>query len=132
MSDLAMYLEHFVDPTLDDFGRNPTSVRHAFLACVAACHAIDRGPKSTGNLRKEWCSKSWEFLVVDMVAHHFKHVKSDIEKAPTPPGYIPLSCLVFEIDNAVSNAGQQMDVRNLYFIVQDAVKFLHEQANDQT
>ena len=135
MNVMGRYLEQIVDPTLDDFARNPTSVRHAFLACVAAYHAIDRGWKSAGNLKKDWHQLSPEFLIVDMVAHHFKHVKSDIEKAPNPPGFIPVSFLVFGAADSDESAGsdveERMETRNLYFVVLDAVKFLHEQAINQ-
>ncbi len=41
MEDLERYLKTVVDPTIDDFKKNPASVRHAFLACVATFHAID-------------------------------------------------------------------------------------------
>lgn len=74
--------------------------------------------------------RSWEFLIVDMVAHHFKHVKSDIEKGPTLPEHIPLSFLVFGRagPGTVDAGGEQMELRNLSFVVRDAVKFLHTQA----
>ena len=42
MKDLEWYLGEIVDPTLKDFEDNPSSRRHAFLACVVAfCHAVD-------------------------------------------------------------------------------------------
>jgi hypothetical protein len=132
VNDLRRYIELIVEPTFEDFQRNPMSVRHAFLACVAIYHAVDRVsyPKKPGNLGKEWGKKSWEFLIVDMVAHHFKHVKSDIEKGPTLPGHIPLSFLVFGRTGpgTVDAGGEQMELRNLSFVVRDAVKFLHTQA----
>jgi hypothetical protein len=133
VSDLVWYLDQIVEQTFEDFQRNPTSVRHAFLACVAIYHAIDRAAEesgmSRGNLRKQWREKSFEFLMVDMVAHHFKHIKSDIEKAPTLPGHIPLSFLVFGRtgDKTVNEAGEQMELRNFFFIARDAVKFLHNE-----
>ncbi len=127
MNDLARYLEVIVEPTVDDFKRNPLSVRHAFLACVATYHAIDRVayPKSPGNLRKQWRKHSSEFTVIDMVAHHFKHVKSDDEKAATQPGKIPLSFVIF--GRPGSNTDEQMELRNLYFVIRGAVRFLHQQ-----
>ena len=86
--DLARYLEIIVEPTFDDFSRNRASVRHAFLACVAIYHAIDRvsspnkrGGISTGNLREEWRTQSLEFTLVDIIAHHFKHVQSNDRKS---------------------------------------------------
>jgi hypothetical protein len=81
-------------------GRTIAVINHAManggLACVATYHAIDRAahPKAPGNLRKQWCNESSDFLIVDMVAHHFKHVLSDVERHP-PEKNIPLSFLVF-------------------------------------
>ena len=40
MEDSERCLEEMVEPTLKDFEANPTSRRHAFLACVIA-HAVD-------------------------------------------------------------------------------------------
>ena len=42
MIDLARYIESIVDPTFEDFKRNPELIRHGYLACVATYHAIDR------------------------------------------------------------------------------------------
>ena len=84
MNTLTDYLRQIVEPTLDDFKRNPASVRHAFLACVATYHAIDRVsyPKNAGNLRKKWRGKSSDFFTVDIVAHNFKHVRISDQRAP--------------------------------------------------
>ncbi len=136
MSDLIWYMETIVEPTFEDFKRNPLSARHAFLACVATYHAIDRAayPKKPGNLRKEWCGKSLEFKVVDLIAHHFKHVKSSDERHPPSGPGIPLSNLVFGegalntyqfSTRAFSEDG--MDFHNLYFLVQGAIKFIHQE-----
>jgi hypothetical protein len=80
--------------------------------------------------REQWRKKSREFLIVDMVAHHFKHIESNIEKAPTPPEHIPLSFLVFGRTGlgTVNEGGEQMELRNLFFVVRDAVKFVHQEA----
>ncbi len=127
MDNLEAYLKEIVEPTFDDFKRNPRSVRHAFLACVAAYHSIDRVtyPKSHANLRKSWKKNSVEFTIVDMVAHHFKHVKSDDERVRLARPGIPLSSLVF----GDLGAGGQMDLHHLHFIVRDVVKFLYAQAD---
>ena len=52
MNDLARYIEVIVEPTFEDFRRNSTSTRHAFLTCVAIYHAVDRVsyPKKPGSL----------------------------------------------------------------------------------
>jgi hypothetical protein len=58
MNTLARYLELIVDPTWDDFHNNRDSVRHAFLACAAIYHAIDRVAEEEGkraaHLRQLW------------------------------------------------------------------------------
>src|SRR5689334_10244272 len=41
MEDLEHYLAAFVRPTIADFERNPTSLRHAFIACVVTFHSVD-------------------------------------------------------------------------------------------
>jgi hypothetical protein len=41
VQDLIRYLKDIVEPTIKDFEKNPSSVRHAFLACVATFHAVD-------------------------------------------------------------------------------------------
>src|SRR3954471_21172674 len=75
MIDLERYVIDFVDPTIDDFAKNPTSVRHAFLACVAAFHGVDylAWPDDSGKLRSH-LRRDEDFRIVDDVAHAFKHV----------------------------------------------------------
>jgi hypothetical protein len=75
MIDLERYVFDFVEPTIDDFEKNPTSVRHAFLACVAAFHGVDylAWPDEPKNLRAHLRLNDY-FLIVDDVAHAFKHV----------------------------------------------------------
>jgi hypothetical protein len=78
MEDLERYLDEIVDPTVLDLQSNPTSVRHAFLACVAVFHSIDylAFPKKPQNIRSQFRSQSPDFALVDHVAHAFKHVVS--------------------------------------------------------
>ena len=83
MSKLAEYIEAMVEPTFKDFEED-SRPRRAFLAAVAAYHAIDRaagdlGRKSPANLRKQWGDASTAFKLIDVAAHHFKHVKSEDE-----------------------------------------------------
>lgn len=118
MDNLSEYLTLIVDPTFSEYERNPHSARHAFLACVAIFHSIDRVrfPKSSGNLRKQWREQSVDFLIVDMFAHRLKHVRSSDEThVPDGPG-IPLSYLV-----------DSMDFHNLYFVMRDAIRFVRKQ-----
>jgi hypothetical protein len=99
---------------------------------VATYHAIDRVtyPKSAGNLRKAWGKESMEFLIVDHVAHDFKHVKSEDKRRITRE--IPLSHAIYGRTgfntHTFNDTGQIMALRHLTFVVQDAVKFLHKQA----
>jgi hypothetical protein len=41
MEDLERYLSEIVEPTVEDFRRQPSSVRVGFLACVAIDHSVD-------------------------------------------------------------------------------------------
>lgn len=121
IDSLSEYLTRIVDPTFADYQRNPHSARHAFLACVAIYHSVDRVtyPKGPGNLRKKWCKQSVDFALVDMFAHRLKHVRSDEEKwVPNKPGIIPLSCLV-----------NSMEFHNLYFVMRDAINFVRRQVS---
>jgi len=127
VNTLASYLEVIVDPTFDDFYKDRSSVRLAYLACVAIFHAVDRAAeeskKSSATIRQKWGKESLEFRLVDVIAHHFKHVKSIDERIPpTRPG-IPIGhALGFD------ETGETMDVRNIYFLVRDAVRFVHKKA----
>jgi hypothetical protein len=127
VSSLARYIEEIVEPTFEDFRKHGTA-RHAFLACVAIYHAIDRVtyPKSPGNKRKEWGDASLEFKWVDRAAHHFKHVECDDERAPAsnPPG-LPLSRVLAFDEPGLCH---EMALRNFYFVMTKAIKFLREQA----
>jgi hypothetical protein len=131
VNGLTRYIELMVKPTFEEFSRDSRSNRLAFLACAVIYHAVDRVsyPDEPGHVRKAWQRKSFEFLIVDMVAHHFKHVLSDIEKAPRPANTIPLGFLVFGRSGpgTVVEAGERMELRNLWFVVRDAIRFLDEQ-----
>jgi hypothetical protein len=82
--DIERYLETIVDPTIRDLESNPTSVRHAFLACVAVFHSIDylTHPESSQNRRSLFRKESADFATVDRVAHAFKHVAAGHPAAP--------------------------------------------------
>ncbi len=127
MNTLARYLEVIVDPTFDDFYKDRSSVRLAYLACVAIFHAVDRAAeeskKSSATIRQKWGKESLEFKLVDVIAHHFKHVKSNDERIPpTRPG-IPIGYAL-----GFDETGETMDVRNIYFLIRDAVRFVHKKA----
>jgi hypothetical protein len=129
---LGQYLKVIVEPTVEEFKRNPTSLRHAFLACVATYHAIDRvtHPKPPGNLRKTWGDESMEFRMVDIVAHDFKHVKSNDHRMTTR---IPVSRALYGKmafnTHTFNDTGQRETLRNLTFLVDAAVKFVHQKAD---
>jgi hypothetical protein len=99
MEDLERYLDEIVEPTIKDFAAHPTSVRHAFLACVAVFHGVDYlafPRKRPSTLRQQFRRQSPAFAIVDKVAHAFKHVaagnpaKPDLkadEVISRPPAY---------------------------------------------
>lgn len=127
MKTLARYLEIIVDPTFDDFLGNTGSFRHAYLACVAIFHSVDRAAEECkvrpAKLRQDWCRESLEFKLVDILAHHFKHVQSSDEKIRTTRPGIPIRVVL-----GFDEAGEGMDLRNLYFVIRDAVRFVHKKA----
>jgi hypothetical protein len=142
MLALTRYLDDIVEPTFEDFKRNPSSLRHAYLACLVTYHAIDRVtyPKNPGNLRKKWKQASVQFAVVDMIAHKVKHVVSDDEKH-RPTSGIPLPSIIFGFPTHIAwspnpsgpNQGG-IDIHNLLYVIRDAIAFLRKQAEtpDQT
>ena len=94
---------------------------------MAIFHAVDRAAEESGvrpaKLRQDWCRESLEFKLVDILAHHFKHVQSTDEKIPaTRPGLPIRLALGFD------EAGEGVDLRNLYFVIRDAVRFVHKKA----
>ena len=130
MNTLARYLEVIVDPTWDDFHTNRNSVRHAFLACVAIYHSVDRlaeaSDKKAGHYRKVWAKESIEFKLVDIIAHHFKHVLSDDERNRGNRPGLPIGRAL-----GFNDAGDTMDLRNLYSVIRDAVRFVHRKAGTE-
>jgi hypothetical protein len=76
MEDLQRFLINVVEPTIEEFQTNPHSVRHAFLACVAAFHCVYylAYPDKPSALRGELSKRSAAFRTIDDVAHAFKHV----------------------------------------------------------
>ena len=127
MKKLARYLEVIVDPTFDEFHVNRGSFRHAYLACVAIFHSVDRAAEEMNeqpkHLRQIWCMESLQFRLVDILAHHLKHVQSSDEKRPAKDGCIPIA-RAFGFDES----GEAFDLRNLYYEIRDAVRFVHRKA----
>jgi hypothetical protein len=87
MTDAQAYLDEIVGPTIEDFRKEPTSRRRAFLACVALFHTVDylaaqRGSPNSKNLRKQLRKGNPDFAIVDRMAHAFKHSKSGSAASP--------------------------------------------------
>jgi hypothetical protein len=82
--DAVLYMAEMVDPTIEEFAKNPASRRHAFIACLVTFHCIDylAHPRKPGNIRRRFRRESAEFAIVDRVAHAFKHVESGNERSP--------------------------------------------------
>jgi hypothetical protein len=128
MSVLARYIEEVVEPTFNDFEADPTP-RRAFLAAVAIFHAVDRagedsGRKGSGNLRKNWGDRSAEFKIVDVVAHKFKHVRSNEERQPR------------RLNDGMCQWGEltygwalsRMTMHEFTFVMRRAIGFIREQS----
>ena len=130
MNTLARYLEVIVDPTFDDFHANRNSARLAFLACVAIYHSVDRVAEAEGkeakHFRQIWRKESQDFGLVDVIAHHLKHVKSGPERIPEEHQNIPIGWAL-----GFNEAGDTMDLRPLYYVIRDAVRFVHRKAGTQ-
>ena len=130
---LRTYLDEVVDPTFEDFRRNPRSIRHAFLACVATYHAIDRvKPGHPGNLTYQW-GKTLEFKIVDMVAHQFKHVRSGDDKHVSADS-ISLSWCVFpkayqKTPGVESIDDSGIELHHMHFVIRDAIAFIRRQSD---
>jgi hypothetical protein len=127
MNTLARYLEFIVDPTWDDFHKNRDSARHAFLACVTIFHSVDLVAEAEGkeaaHFRQKWAKECFEFKLVDVIAHHLKHVLSEDERnLGNRPGLAIGFALGF------NETGDEMDLRNLYSVIRDAVRFAHRKA----
>jgi hypothetical protein len=129
VQNLKRYIEIIVEPTFEDFKRNAGSVRHAYLACLVTYHAIDRVtfPTKPGNLLDEWRAASLEFMLVEQVALHLKHVKSDFAKWAAKAS--PPDTLLITHPLGLTGDGEDLETRNLFFVVRDAIKFLHQQAD---
>lgn len=65
------YLREIVEPTIQEFESEPTSVRRAMLACIVMFHSPEyfRPELNRQKLRQE----SHHFALVDKVAHAAKH-----------------------------------------------------------
>jgi hypothetical protein len=90
MEDLERYLSEIVEPTVEDFQRQPSSVRVGFLACVAIDHSVDylafpadrakwdgkEHRSRRAELRRQFCEENKHFHLASEAANAFKHVKT--------------------------------------------------------
>jgi hypothetical protein len=114
-------------------------MRHAFLACVVAYHAVDRAgarPGKPGNLTKKWREESLDFLLIEAIANKLKHVISDLERQPVKEGHIRLGVLIAggglnssALNTTMFNGGLGLDPHNLQFVIRRAIEFIREQDN---
>lgn len=123
MNDFAEYMEVIVEPTWEEFRCNGNSVRHAYLACVAVFHAVDRAayPGDPIALAEQWREESQEFMLVEEVAQTFKHgqrrwVKK--AKAANP------NALLITHPLGLEGGLKGLDLHSLHFLVRDSVIFL--------
>ena len=84
MTEAQAYFNEFVIPTVRDFENAPASRRRAFLACVAVFHTVDYlaaqpGSPKKRNFRSQLRKENADFVIVDRVAHAFKHMRSGHE-----------------------------------------------------
>jgi hypothetical protein len=127
---LLTYLKLIVEPTVEEFIRNPTSIRHAELACIAAYHSVDRVsyPHPGSIVAEAWRKQSTAFALIEIFALDAKHVKS--WKNKPQPNTIPISAALYGTGfntHMLNDTGEVDALRNLAFLVQDAVKFIHSQ-----
>jgi hypothetical protein len=94
MEDLEPYLDEIVEPTVNDFRKNPSSVRIGFLTCVAIDHSVDylAFPRDhslwdgkehrslRAKLRAQFKEENSQFRMISEAANAFKHVKTTSER----------------------------------------------------
>lgn len=79
--------------------------------------------KSSPTVRQKWRFHSCEFTAIDMIAHHFKHIHSTLDKPNLHHEGIPLSFVL-----GLGEKPDQLETRNLMFLVRDVLTFLRQQA----
>lgn len=131
MRDLEKYLRTIVEPTVDEFRKSRISERHAFLACVALYHSIDRAayPQKARVLNQKWHAASPAFALVDVIAHDFKHVRSR-RKAPVslPRGSPALFGTMGFNTQMFNDTGRRYALVRLVSVIDEALEFVWRQA----
>jgi hypothetical protein len=87
MEDARKYLKDVVDPTIEEFAKEPASARRALLACIALYHVSDylAHPDEPQITQKAFGKAAPDFLLVDRIANAAKHVVSGHVASPTHP-----------------------------------------------
>ena len=91
---------------------------------LVAYHAIDRA--TYHDLAEQWRRESMEFALIEEVALHFKHVKSNSAKIGEQRFSQNTLLVTHAFGITESSAG--LETRNLHFLVRDLIKFLHGKA----
>jgi hypothetical protein len=112
------YIREIIGPTIKDLAQNPTSKRHALLACVVTYHMIDylHGKRRKAVLRGEFRTQSAAFAAVDRIAH------GRVGAQPGPKRPAP---------RIAETSEQQGEGTAILDIVNEAAKFLAEKAREQ-
>jgi hypothetical protein len=131
MDHVVRYLKVIVEPTVDEFRKNPRSERHAILACIALYHSIDRAsfPRKAGTLNQEWRALSSEFALIDIVAHDAKHVRSEWRNVARPlprPPLAPIGRMGLNT-HTPNDTGRREALANLLPVVEKALAFVWDQ-----
>jgi hypothetical protein len=144
MEDLERYLSKIVEPTVEDFQRQPSSVRVGFLACVAIDHSVDYlafpadrakwdGKEHRGRraeLRRQFCKENEHFRLASEVANAFKHVKTFTKRSleasqvyERPPALAGRMMIGLSLMGDTTGA-VVVDGNNLLGVVTEALRFL--------
>jgi hypothetical protein len=123
VNDLAQYMELIVEPTYEEYKRNSTSVRHAYLACLVAYHAVDRAayPDEPHVLAEQWASESLPFMLIAEVALHFKHGTRRWVKRAKEKNH---NALLITYALGLEGDLEGLETHALFFQVRDAITFL--------
>lgn len=83
---LNWYLDHVAEPTVAELRAKPHSLRLLYLAAAVVFHSVDRAayPNANRELRRTWRRACEAFKLVDMLAHDFKHMQSDLRHPSNP------------------------------------------------
>jgi hypothetical protein len=141
---MERYLSEIVEPTVEDFRRQPSSVRVGFLVCVAIDHSIDylafpadrakwdgaEHRSRRADLRRQFCDESEDFRLVSEAANAFKHVKTISKRSlEASQVYERPPALAGRMMAGLSMLGDTtgavvVDGKNLLEVVTEALRFL--------